>query len=270
MEDPAGPVMVIAHRACWRNSAENSIQAIDHCVELGVDMVEIDARRTRDGQLVVIHDSTLDRTTSGSGAVADSTLAQIQQLRLKQRKGGADAGLTDQGVPTLEQALRHARDRILVNVDAKEDIYDDIARLLDRMQAWDQVLVKGKFPPGDPALSRPFYRNAIYFMPIVEQSDAGHPLSALVRGYPAKAPIAFEVVYESEDFLREGMESIRTQRARVWVNTLKPELAGGVDDDQAVADPEGNWGRLIEMGVNMLQTDRPDELIRYLQQTHRR
>jgi hypothetical protein len=62
-------VLVVAHRTCWRNAPENTLQAIEHCIKVGVDMVEIDVRKTKDGELVVIHDETLDRTTNGAGLV---------------------------------------------------------------------------------------------------------------------------------------------------------------------------------------------------------
>ena len=64
-------VMVIAHRADWRNFPENSIEAIRSAIKLGVDMVEIDIRRTKDGHLILMNDETIDRTTNGSGKVSE-------------------------------------------------------------------------------------------------------------------------------------------------------------------------------------------------------
>src|SRR5688500_19729358 len=59
--------LVIAHRGCWRQPAENSLAAIAACAALGVDMVEIDLRQTKDGVIVLLHDDSLERTTSLSG-----------------------------------------------------------------------------------------------------------------------------------------------------------------------------------------------------------
>src|SRR5690606_30766812 len=70
LETPrADDVMVVAHRACWKEAPENSVAAIQDCIEMGVDMVEIDVQATADGQLVLMHDDTVDRTTNGSGRV---------------------------------------------------------------------------------------------------------------------------------------------------------------------------------------------------------
>ena len=94
--DPHDPtVLVVAHRGCWKTAAENALSAIEACVALGVHMVEVDVRRTRDGALVLMHDETVDRTTNGSGRVGDLTLAEIARLRLRQGQGGPERCLED-------------------------------------------------------------------------------------------------------------------------------------------------------------------------------
>src|SRR5688500_8652637 len=59
--------LVIAHRGCWRQPAENSIAGLRKCADIGVDFVEIDLRETADGVIVLLHDDTLDRTTTMRG-----------------------------------------------------------------------------------------------------------------------------------------------------------------------------------------------------------
>lgn len=76
-------VMVIAHRGDWRSAPENSIQAIKNVIEMGVDMVEIDIQKTKDGELVLMHDTKLDRTTTGKGKVSDYTLEEIKKMYLQ-------------------------------------------------------------------------------------------------------------------------------------------------------------------------------------------
>ncbi len=67
---------------------ENSLEALDRCVALGVDMVEIDIRRTADGALVVMHDATVDRTTNGHGRVSELSLRQVQALQAGRLRAG--------------------------------------------------------------------------------------------------------------------------------------------------------------------------------------
>ena len=114
--------MVAAHRGCWKNAPENSVQAIRDCIALGIDIVEIDVRRSRDGHLVVIHDVRVDRTTNGTGKVSDLTLGDLRALRLRTGKGGHDATLTDERIPTLAEAIAAAKGAILVNIDAKPEL----------------------------------------------------------------------------------------------------------------------------------------------------
>lgn len=62
-------VIVVSHRADWRNFPENSLEAIESAIRMGVDVVELDLQRTKDGKLILMHDSKLDRTTTGKGKV---------------------------------------------------------------------------------------------------------------------------------------------------------------------------------------------------------
>jgi glycerophosphoryl diester phosphodiesterase len=80
-------VYVAAHRGDWRDAPENSIRAMKDAEQMGVDIVEFDLKKTSDGQLVVMHDKTLDRTTTGSGAVSDHTLAEVERLKLRAGTG---------------------------------------------------------------------------------------------------------------------------------------------------------------------------------------
>lgn len=85
---PAAAVLVASHRGQWRSAPENSLGAIDQAIKDGAEIVEIDVRLTSDGVPVLMHDSTVDRTTDGRGQVADLSLAQIKNLRLQEGLGG--------------------------------------------------------------------------------------------------------------------------------------------------------------------------------------
>jgi glycerophosphoryl diester phosphodiesterase len=79
LSDPAARI-VIGHRGAAAHFPENTVASFDHAVSLGVDAIEFDLRVSRDGVVVVIHDPTIDRTTDGTGAVADLTLAELKKL----------------------------------------------------------------------------------------------------------------------------------------------------------------------------------------------
>lgn len=91
----------IAHRGGRFYEPENTIAAFQHSIDTGADWIEMDVQQTKGGELVVIHDETVDRTTDGTGRVADMTLEQIRAL---------DAG-NGQQVPTFEEVITFAKDK---------------------------------------------------------------------------------------------------------------------------------------------------------------
>lgn len=260
--DPNGPVMVVAHRACWTTTAENSLAGIAQCKRLGVDMVELDVQRTRDGHLILMHDTTVDRTTNGTGKVADLTLAQIKALRLKAGAGGPNATLTKSAPPTFGEAMRAAKGAMLVNVDAKGEVNLQAVQELERMGQLRQALIKSPAPADDPALNEVLKGRDLLFMPILGERN-GAPMAALAERYGRELP-AYEIVFSTEAYFQEGAPALRARPARVWVNTLQQHHAAGHLDADAVKSPEAHWGKLIGMGANMIQTDAPGTLIDWL------
>ena len=264
LKTPDGSVMVVAHRGCWANAPENSIASIEACARLGADMVELDVRRTADGQLVLMHDETVDRTTNGGGAVTELTLDEITSLKLLEGAGGSNAALTEQHPPTFSEALEVARGRILINVDAKADVYGDVAEALEIADMTDHVLMKISAQPDDPRLRETDLFASVHFMPIVRETWGIGPLSELADQYADLDPVAFEVLFDAEQWFSDGTRDMASKGYRVWVNTLSPRHAAGHVDGDALAAPDKHWGKLIALGADMIQTDVPEALIAYL------
>src|SRR6266542_3779719 len=112
---PKPATQLAAHRGGALLWPENSLLAFRNAVALRADYIEFDVHLSKDGEVVVIHDPTLDRTTSGSGAVKDRTVAELKALRLKDRAGA----LTDETVPTLDEVAAVAaqgRRRMLLEI----------------------------------------------------------------------------------------------------------------------------------------------------------
>lgn len=107
---------ICAHRGLSNTAPENTLAAFREAILVGVQMIEFDVAQTKDGALVLMHDATVDRTTSGSGRVADLTLEEIQKLDAGRWKNRRYAG---QRVPTLEQALEMMPENIWLNVHIK-------------------------------------------------------------------------------------------------------------------------------------------------------
>jgi len=275
--DESNPyVMVVAHRGCWHEAPENSIESIEVCIDSGVDMVELDVRATADGVLVLMHDSTVDRTTTGSGKISGISFAELRTFLLRETAGG-DAIPVDHReirVPTLEEALLASRGRILINIDAKEALYEPIFNLVEKTGTQDQVLIKKRTAPDDPELRQSAYIKKALFMPVIVQCDADEDdqafctksLVPVVEAFSELQPVAYEIVYQENTFLTEAIPTMR-QSGRVWVNTLQYGLSGTIGDEAAAQDPANTWGKLVADGVSMIQTDYPIELITYLKTT---
>src|SRR6266545_5015385 len=98
---PTAPTLLAAHRGGSLLWPENSPLAFRNALALGADFIEFDVHLARDGEVVVIHDATLDRTTTGSGPVRDRTVAELKALRLTDRSGA----VTPETVPTLDEVV---------------------------------------------------------------------------------------------------------------------------------------------------------------------
>jgi len=274
LRDPAVPgVLVAGHRACWKSASENSLDGIRACIAHGIDMIEIDVRATADGKLVLMHDSTVDRMTNGHGKVSALTFDQIRALRLKPAGGGRDVtALTDRPVPTLEEALDAAKGRILINMDSKDPVQERVFEAVRKAGMVDQVVMKMQADPDAPELAGSRFARQSRFMPVIFACDAKlqigtfctRSLGELLPRYAPYHPVGFELNFENPAFLAPEVVAEARKTARLWVNSLKPEQAGGVSDATALEDPDSVWGKLIAQGFSVILTDHPEALVEYL------
>lgn len=114
-----GAVSVVAHRAGAGLAPENSLAAVDEALAVGADVVEVDVHLTADGELVVCHDNTIERTTNGKGRIGEMTLEEIRAYRIVT----ADGAVTEEPLPTLGDVLWriNGRCRVLVEVKRTKD-----------------------------------------------------------------------------------------------------------------------------------------------------
>lgn len=261
---PDGVVMIVAHRGCWQKTSENSIDAIDACIDAGIDMVELDVRLTRDNVLVLMHDATVDRMTDGKGKVSDLDWAQLRKLRLREGKGGSTP-LTDRRIPSFEEALRAAKDRILINLDPKSRLSSAMLAMVDKAGRRSQLLFKADAPAALLIEEGPWLRE-VRFQPILRQPQIQADPTAAITAYDPIHPVSYEIDVKERAFAPLVTPPIRERCARYWVNSL----AGRAYDDRiALTDPDSVWGQLIAIGVDAIQTDEPVALKAYLQRSRR-
>ena len=270
LHDPASKyVVVVSHRGDWRGYPENSIPAIESCIRMGVDMVEIDLKLTKDSVLVLSHDHTLNRCTTGSGRISDFTYEEIQQFDLKAGHGIGRPGIK---MPTLREALEVCKDRILVNVDQGYDYYDQVLAITEELGITDQILIKSGKSLSEVRAKLEEHPHNMMYMPVVTAA-AAEKMPAFNDYIAAEEPLmAYELCFgELNDDVRVAARLILDDGSKLWVNVIWESLCGGYDDDAAdrADDPGTVYGPILDLGASILQTDRPALLIGYLEKAGR-
>lgn len=271
--DPNGGLIVVAHRGCHApapahrlsGTPENSRAALEHCVALGVDVMETDVRRAKDGTLVMIHDAVLDRTTDGHGPVADMTIDQLRRLRLRDGFGGPQAAFTDQRILTLDEMLALADRRIVLNLDVKDAIYSEVVDAVRRAHAERRVIVKTTASTATQPLAGMAPFDQVAFMPVLRfPTDERQLLDVAAIQLRGRKPLGFELPPLSPAILPDLAQLARRSGVRLWINTLNDGYVAGTGGDKgAASNPDLAWGGLIRQGVSMLQTDAPEALMDY-------
>ena len=257
-------VVVACHRGDWRNYPENSIPAIESIIRMGADIMELDLKLTKDSVLVLSHDWTIDRCTTGKGRVSDYTLDELKQFRLRRAHGVATDSLH---ICTLREALECCKDRICVNVDQGYEYYDMVLAITEELGVTDQILIKGKHSVASVAEKMAAHEHNMMYMPIIDiQKEQGQKLFQEYMDTKT-VPLAYEVCWkkltpEVSDCFKKVVES----GSNLWVNTIWGSLCGYLDDDKALdcGDPAEVYDQVIALGASMIQTDRPEQLLNYL------
>ncbi len=137
-------VIVLAHRGYSAKAPENTMAAFELALAVGADGIELDVHMTRDGEIVVIHDDTLDRTTNGKGSVSDQTMAELRELDAGSWFSPEFAG---ERIPTLKLVLELIKDKdVLLNIEIKtglgfQQLNEELVPLLDRYDRWERTII---------------------------------------------------------------------------------------------------------------------------------
>ena len=267
-------VFVIAHRADWRNFPENSLEAIESAIKMGVDIVELDVHRTADGEIVICHDKTINRTTNGKGKISELTLDYIRSRNLR---AGHNA-VTRYKMPTLAEALDLCKGRVLINLDKAVNYYDQIMKMLVERNMADQVIMKSSKSPAAMKEFFSHHKQNMLYMPVVNYNTKSWSKHELLFHDYLKTDlpfIAFEMCWDGTmPNEKKVFNKVLKSGKRLWINTLWGKLCGGkengYDDDAAVGNEDKIYGKILSYGTSMIQTDRPEMLIKYLESKGRR
>ncbi len=236
--------IVVAHRGDHVDAPENTIAAYELGIQHGVDFVEIDLRTTKDSQLVIMHDATVNRMTNGNGKVSDLSFAEIRQLKLADK---TRPGLGEHQIPSFEEVLKVCRGKIGIYLDYKNARVEQAYQLIQQYKMEKDIVVYINTP-------QQFidWRRVAPNMPLMISLPDNIKTAEALNKFLQTTPVEI-LDGDYSDYTPEILAAATKARSVVWPDIQSPQEAG-------------NWDKAIAIGLKGLQTDHPAALIHYLEQ----
>lgn len=253
-------VMIFAHRGDWRNAPENSLRAFKNCIDAGIDGIEIDVHLTKDGELVLMHDNTLDRTTNGTGKVSDKTLMEIKKLYLKSPLGV----VTHQRVPTFRELLQLAKGKILIHVDKWPPVVRQVFEIAQQEGCLNQLILRSSWSSEKVKRILGNFYCKINYIPVLVCNGAtdDERLDDFLQNIKTSV---ISLSFNNDEYkILNRVSEIKQKGYRIWVNSMWSKFNGGHDDEMAINDLNNSYGWLVKHGANIIMSDRPFLLKTYL------
>lgn len=241
--------LIFAHRGASDVAPENTLAAFQAALDVGADGIELDVTRCATGEIMVIHDETVDRTTNGSGRVSSLPFYALRELDAGSWFGSQFAG---ERIPTLQEVLDRFGHRLRINIEIKgrdlrgDGLEEEIAEMI-RARSLQKEVILSSFNPAAlirarriaPELPRgllyarglPIYLSGAWALPLV-RAEALHPEHSMI----------------DERFVRWARR--RGLRIAAWT----------VDEPQEME-------RMIQLGVDVIITNHPRKLREMLEGT---
>ncbi len=237
--------VVIAHRGNHENAPENTIAAYENAIKIGVDYVEVDLRTSKDSQLVVMHDATLDRMTDAKGLVNQFTMDTLKKIKVY-NKTHPEYGFHH--IPLFEDVLAECKGKIYIYLDFKNASVKQTYQLLLKYKMEKQVVV---------------YINSINQLFEWNKLAPQIPLMvSLPENVQNKASLEKFTSQNSFDILDGNFQLYNKELVKTALELNKPIWA----DIQSYNEGVTEWDRAIGLGIKALQTDHPSSLIAFLKE----
>lgn len=246
---PDFPEIIAAHRGggFLPGFPENAIETMENTLRFGPAIMEIDIQRTRDGVLMLMHDSFLDRTTTGSGVIAETDWTDIQNLNLVDNFGN----VTPYKVPSFQQVLEWGNDRALFALDLKADAFlNEVVGLVTDLGAEDDIFL---FADSLDQMLEAYALNsnihfALFMTPDTRESLVNEIDTSPI---PLESVTAFTVAPETDPAYNQALH----ERGVVSIfGSFIPEF--GLSQDEAII----LYQDLIAQGVDSISTNRVPDL----------
>ncbi|UXH46213.1 glycerophosphodiester phosphodiesterase family protein [Rossellomorea vietnamensis] len=232
----------IAHRGAAAYAPENTIASYDLAVDMKADYIEIDVQRSKDGELVVIHDTSVDRTTDGSGKVGDLTLEEMKSLDAGSWKGEQFAG---EEIPTFEEVLDRYHGKVGILIEMKSpELYPGIEE-----QVADALKERHlDTPQNEKIILQSFNFDSMKKM---DQLLPKVPIGVLAWSQSQATPEALKEISEYAEWFNPSY-GIVTEQVVEDVHSLDMQIGSWTVRSHEAAD------FLFDMEVDAIITDYPD------------
>lgn len=260
--------LIAAHRGtCGGNVVQNTCLAYENALLHGADMIEVDAAMTTDGVFFAFHNGEEPLELGVEQDIRTMTSEEVEQMEtlncLREKSG--------QKVERLEYVLERFRGRCLINIDRSWFYWKEIIAFLERMNMNDQILLKSG---AEESLLGQLEESgsSLMYMPIMKTMEEW---GAVTRHHVNVA--AAELIFRELDspFIRpEFIAGLKKAGIAPWVNAIDLNssivLSGGLSDNLAIREGfDKAWGKLMELGFEIIQTDWPGLLNTYRNQKER-
>jgi len=233
-------VVVISHRGEHLHHPENTLPAFQAAIDAGADYFELDVQTTSDGKLVLSHDASVARRTSGQGNISNMTFDEVRALDAGVKSGPQFAGTK---IPTFDEALDLARGKIGIYVDVKRASAQDLVTHIQDHGMVDHVVIYTGLSEG-LAIQR--LNPKLKVMP--EAGTAENAKHLIERLHPQV------LAFDARDFKPDIIKVVKDANVQIYVDRL------------GLADNPATWQAAIDAGADGIQTDHPAELAKYLRE----
>lgn len=240
--------------------------SIHACAGKGIDGIELDIRKSKDGALVSIHDTTLERTTNGTGKVADLTLEELRKLRLRRGNGGPNVVVTDEHLPTFEEMLLAAKQHgFIVHLDIKAATHAEVAEVVKKLGMQGQTTAWVTGSPDDPLQPDAGVGDVLAIVPRIQDCPDGAPATCKpndlkdLMGFAKYNPAGYFLWYlSSPEYFAQFNAAKRPDGTRLSTETLWKI------DSLPLPQRHAEYRKLLDAGASMFLTDKPVDMVDFM------
>ena len=244
----SGSPVISGHRGgMFKNLPENSVESFEYVLANTPAIFEVDIRITKDEKVSLLHDATLERTTTGSGKITDYTLEELGSFKLKD----ADGYNTPFEIPTLEETIKWSKGKTIINLDVKDVPIAKKAALVKKYDAFAHVIFTVHSPEQAEALFE--YDNRSMFSAFIKTAEDFAAFEASV--VPWENILIAYVGPHTKKANKELYDLLHSEGVSVMVSA-----ASSYDKLEDPGAREKAYRKIVRDGANVLETDRPLEV----------